>query len=205
MVCTVLSPVLPVIDRLPTEMLVSDRSKVTLSLPVPRLTERFPVTSSRVTGPAWPLMVVPSPGVIWIRLAAGWLIVRLLAPLSVMVRLPSTRLVETLAGVSRSSSDSRPGRKRTGLRTGACLRRRLRLINLPRKLRSNICNLLMEEGTRSPGQTHRGSEAPAASPAREQDGVFPSAARRRASLFGSVADGRPARTPDARAGAPSLD
>src|SRR5262245_49117436 len=127
-------------------MLVSDRSKVRLSLPAPRLTERFPVTSSMVTGPDWPLTVVPSAGVIVIWLAAGWLIVRLLAPLSVSVRLPSTRLVVTLAGVSRSSSDSRAGRNRTGLRTGACLRRRLRPISLPRKLRSNICNLLMEEG-----------------------------------------------------------
>src|SRR5262249_10834044 len=114
------------IDRLRKLMLVFDRSKVRVSLPVPRLTERFPLTPLMVTAPAWPLMVVPASGVSLIWLAAGWLIVSPIAPLSLRVRLPATRLEVMLpARARRLSSVSEAGRKRIGVRADADLRRSL--------------------------------------------------------------------------------
>src|SRR5262245_10604167 len=103
-----------------------DRSKVTVSLPLPRFAERFPVTPLMVTALALPLIVVPAAGVIRILFAAGWLIVKLTAPLSVRVKLPPTRLVATFASIARCSSDS--NRQRTDFRDGARLRRWLLLI-----------------------------------------------------------------------------
>src|SRR5262245_42541156 len=128
-------------------MLVADRSKVMESSPVPRLTDRFPVTSAMVTGPAWPLMVVPASGVILIWFSAGWLIVKLTAPLSVRDRLPFTRLAVMLAGTSRQSSDSRAGRHRADLRTGARLRRPWLRNTFDKKLETDIRNLLSENRT----------------------------------------------------------
>src|SRR5262245_17570360 len=180
-------------------MLVSDRSKVRLSLPAPRLTERFPVTSSMVTGPDWPLTVVPSAGVIVIWLAAGWLIVMLLEPLSVSVRLPSTRLAVTLAGVSRPSSDSRAGRERIGLRTGAPLHRLLEPSNLSMKCRTDICNLLVGVRTREPETGPRGSQAPAASTGDNRTEHPPARRSAAHSRLRSVTDGREVGTVEGRA------
>src|SRR5262245_60150164 len=162
-------------------MPVWDRSNVTLSLPPPRLTDRFPVTPVMFTASAWPLMVVPTPGVSLITLAAGWLIVTLVAPLSVRVRLPSTRLVERLAGTSRSSSECRAGRNRAGGRATAALRRPPRPSNLPMKRGAVIGNLLVEERATEPQVNPRGCRGSGGLPVHEQDGVSPDTAVRRAS------------------------
>src|SRR5262245_8434192 len=158
MVFTVLSPVVPVIDRLPTEMFPPDRSNVSESLPVPQLADRFPDTPELVTMRGWPLMVVPSVGVSRITLGAGWLITTLLAPLSVIVRLPPTRLVAMLAISARPSSDSRPGQKRFFL-ARAFLRRPLRPSNLSMILSSNIRNLLCQKKVHRSLRQNRTTEA----------------------------------------------
>jgi hypothetical protein len=93
---------------------------------------------------AWPLTVVPMPGVSLIVFGAGWLIVTPTEPSSVSVRLPSVRLALMLAGTMRPSSASMPGRKRFGARAGVAGRRLRRPNSLRMNVGADIFNLLKE-------------------------------------------------------------
>src|SRR5262245_57098523 len=110
----------------------------------------------------------------------NWLIWKLTEPSSVRDKLPPTKLVVTLDGTNRSSSDCKTGRTRLDGRAGDAMRRPPRLTNLFIKLRTDICNLQVKEATTEPGQNRRGTEAPPASPHRKLNRVFLSAVGDRA-------------------------
>src|SRR5208283_1830674 len=109
----VLEPCPPLIDRLPHTVMGFVSSKVSESLPLPKLMRRSLVTPENVTGPAEPLILVPSP-VRVILPTLGWLMAisaPWLSPVTTKLP-PKTAAVTFPASAMRVSSCSRSGVRR---------------------------------------------------------------------------------------------